>query len=109
MIMWFGIKSHRHEVEDENELDEGVKIMLRDAGIDPEFYDGKVHETRRDIQLAKRERAKRLGISSADKLTDGQLSDGWITGLFPNVQMGMHAEGVFIMRFVPHATDPPPD
>jgi len=106
MIMWFGIKSHRHEVEDENELDEGVKIMLRDAGIDPEFYDGKVHETRRDIQLAKRERAKRLGISSADKLTDGQLSDGWITGLFPNVQMGMHAEGVFIMRFVPHATDP---
>jgi len=34
------------------------------------------------------------------------LSDGWITGLFPNVQIGMHAEGVFIMRFVPHATDP---
>lgn len=106
MIMWFGIKSHRHEVAHERDLDEGAKIFLRDAGIDPDTYQGTVHDTRRDIQLAKRKRAAELGIKEWDRLTDGQLSDGWITGMFPNVQMGMHAEGVFIMRFVPHATDP---
>ena len=106
MIMWFGIKSHRHAVEHARDLDPGVQIMLRDAGIDVSTYQGTVGDTRNDIQQAKRERASRLGINSWDKLTDGQLSDGWITGLFPNVQMGMHAEGVFIMRFVPHPTDP---
>lgn len=106
MIMWFGIKSHRHEVPHERAHDEGVRIFLRDAGVDPDTYPGTVADTRRDIQLAKRERAQRLGLDAWDRLTDGQLSDGWITGLFPNVQMGMHAEGVFIMRFVPHPTDP---
>ncbi|MCK9284701.1 MAG: aromatic ring-hydroxylating dioxygenase subunit alpha [Rhodocyclaceae bacterium] len=106
MIMWFGIKSHRHPVEHERDLDEGVKVMLRDAGIDLATYSGTVADTRRDIQIAKRERAKRLGLSNYERLTDGQLSDGWITGLFPNVQIGMHAEGIFIMRFVPHPTDP---
>ncbi len=107
MIMLFGIKSHRHDAEHERALDEGVKIFLRDAGIDPDTYNGTVADTRRDIQAAKRERSKKLDpLKSWDKLTDGQLSDGWITGLFPNVQMGMHAEGVFIMRFVPHPTDP---
>ncbi|MGD9660550.1 MAG: SRPBCC family protein [Porticoccaceae bacterium] len=106
MIMWFGIKSHRHEYRDDHDLDQGVRIMLEDAGVDPDSYKGTVHDTRRDIQIAKRERAKRLGLDHYDNLTDGQLSDGWITGLFPNVQMGMHAEGVFIMRFVPHPTDP---
>lgn len=106
MIMWFGIKSHRHEVEHSRDLDEGTKIFLRDAGIDPATYTGTVADTRRDIQIAKRERAAKLGLKDWDALTDGQLSDGWITGMFPNVQMGMHAEGVFIMRFVPHPTDP---
>lgn len=106
MIMWFGIKSHRHEFEGDHDLDEGVQIMLEDAGIDPNAYNGTVFDTRRDIQIAKRNRAKKLGLTCYDKFTDGQLSDGWITGLFPNIQMGMHAEGVFIMRFVPHPTDP---
>jgi hypothetical protein len=41
-----------------------------------------------------------------DKFTDGQLTDSWATGYFPNVQIGMHPEGVFIMRFQPHPTDP---
>lgn len=106
MIMWFGIKSHRHEPNDDKDIDEGVRVMLADAGVDPAEYSGTVYDTRRDIQLAKRKRAEKLGLSCYDKLTDGQLSDGWITGMFPNVQMGMHAEGVFIMRFVPHPTDP---
>jgi hypothetical protein len=31
--------------------------------------------------------------------------DSWATGIFPNVQIGMHPEGCFLMRFLPHATD----
>ena len=58
------------------------------------------------MQKAKRERAKRLGLTHYDKFTDGQLTDSWATGYFPNVQIGMHPEGVFIMRFQPHPTDP---
>ena len=58
------------------------------------------------IQQAKRARGKRFGLGYYDKLTDAQLTDSWATGYFPNVQIGMHPEGVFIMRFLPHATDP---
>lgn len=107
MIMWFGIKSHRVEADEHYEHDPGVKIFLRDAGIDPETYTGGVDDTRNDIQAAKRQRAQNVEpLRAWNKLSDGQLSDGWITGMFPNVQMGMHAEGVFIMRFVPHPDDP---
>ncbi len=58
------------------------------------------------MQRMKRKRARRLGLAHYEKLTDGQLTDSWATGLFPNVQIGMHPEGVFIMRFLPHADDP---
>ena len=58
------------------------------------------------IQKSKRARARRVGLTHYEHFTDGQLTDSWATGLFPNVQMGMHPEGVFIMRFLPHATDP---
>jgi hypothetical protein len=58
------------------------------------------------IQKSKRERARRIGLKHYENFTDGQLTDSWATGLFPNVQMGMHPEGVFIMRFLPDADDP---
>ena len=45
-------------------------------------------------------------VGHPEWLTDGQLTDSWATGYFPNVQIGMHPEGVFIMRFLPHPTDP---
>ena len=40
------------------------------------------------------------------RFLDGQLSDSWATGVFPNVQIGCHPEAVFLMRFLPHETDP---
>ncbi len=48
----------------------------------------------------------KVGLEHYENFTDGQLTDSWATGLFPNVQMGMHPEGVFIMRFVPHPSEP---
>ena len=104
MIVPIGVKSHR--VEDKKSIDPYQQFMMGEAGIDAENYTGTSADVRTAIQKAKRERGKRFGLDYYDKMTDGQLTDSWATGYFPNVQIGMHPEGVFIMRFIPHPTDP---
>lgn len=103
MIVPLGQPSPR--VSDQATVNEGLKVMLEDAGVDPENFDGTAADVRRAIQQAKRERSDRLGLGYS-RFTDGQLSDSWATGIFPNVQIGCHPEGVFLMRFLPHETDP---
>lgn len=102
MIVPLGEPSPR--IKDKS-VNEGLKMMLSDVGIDPEGFKGTAEDVRRALQLAKRERAERLGLDYS-QLTDGQLTDSWATGIFPNVQIGCHPEGVFLMRFLPHESDP---
>jgi phenylpropionate dioxygenase-like ring-hydroxylating dioxygenase large terminal subunit len=104
MIVPICTKSHR--VGDQDTVDAGLRFMMAEAGMNPDEFKGTAREVRTAVQRAKRERARRLGLTHYDRLTDGQLTDSWATGLFPNVQIGMHPEGVFIMRFLPHPTDP---
>lgn len=104
MIVPIGVKSHR--VSDQDSVDPYQQFMMKEAGIDPATFTGSARDVRTAIQRAKRARGKRFGLSNYDRLTDGQLTDSWATGYFPNVQIGMHPEGVFIMRFLPHPTDP---
>jgi phenylpropionate dioxygenase-like ring-hydroxylating dioxygenase large terminal subunit len=104
MIVPICVKSHR--VADQEGMDPYLTFMLKEGGIDPATFKGSAREVREAIQKSKRARARRVGLSHYDHFTDGQLTDSWATGLFPNVQMGMHPEGVFIMRFLPHPTDP---
>jgi len=104
MIVPLCTKSHR--VPDQQSVDAGLRFMMTDAGMNPDEFNGSAGEVRAAIQRSKRARARRLGLQHYEKFTDGQLTDSWATGVFPNVQIGMHPEGVFIMRFVPHATDP---
>ncbi|MEP1472604.1 MAG: aromatic ring-hydroxylating dioxygenase subunit alpha [Halieaceae bacterium] len=103
MIVPLGQPSPR--IHDQSTVTEGLKMMLADAGIDPEGFDGTAADVRRAIQLGKRERADRLGLDYSH-FVDGQLSDSWATGVFPNVQIGCHPEALFLMRFLPHETDP---
>ncbi len=103
MIVPIGQPSPR--LHDQTTVNEGLQFMLQDAGVDPAGFKGTAADVRGAIQVAKRERAERLGLDYS-KLLDSQLSDSWATGIFPNVQIGCHPEGVFIMRFVPHETDP---
>ncbi len=103
MIVPLGQPSPR--VHDQTTVNEGLKIMLQDAGIDPEGFTGTAADVRRAIQQGKRERAERLGLDYS-RFTDGQLSDSWATGIFPNVQIGCHPEAAFLMRFLPHESDP---
>lgn len=103
MIVPLGQPSPR--IHDQTTVSEGLKMMLEDAGIDPSGFDGTAADVRRAIQEGKRARAQRLGLEY-DRFVDGQLSDSWATGIFPNVQIGCHPEAVFLMRFLPHESDP---
>lgn len=100
MIVPLGQMSPR--MRDQHEMNEGLAGMLAEAGIDAEAYDGDATGVRRAIQQAKRARYK----NEYGAFSDGQLTDSWATGIFPNVQIGCHPEGVFLMRFLPHPTNP---
>jgi len=104
MIVPLCVKSHR--LPDQDTVDAGLRFMMHDAGMNPDDFHGNAREVREAVQKSKRARARRLGLDHYENLTDGQLTDSWATGLFPNVQIGMHPEGVFIMRFLPHPDDP---
>jgi phenylpropionate dioxygenase-like ring-hydroxylating dioxygenase large terminal subunit len=95
-----------HRVGEQAKINPGQAYMMTEAGMNPDEFKGSPAEVRAAVQKAKRARAKRLGLTHYDKFTDGQLTDSWATGLFPNVQIGCHPEGVFIMRFLPHPDDP---
>jgi phenylpropionate dioxygenase-like ring-hydroxylating dioxygenase large terminal subunit len=92
-------------IADQDSLNDGLRAMLGDAGIDPDTFSGSARDVRAAIQQAKRARAARHGLDYSG-FVDGQLTDSWATGIFPNVQIGCHPEGVFLMRFLPHPTDP---
>ncbi|MEO1081696.1 MAG: aromatic ring-hydroxylating dioxygenase subunit alpha [Pseudomonadota bacterium] len=103
MIVPLGQPSPRFH--DQESVNEGLAMMLQDAGVDPETFAGGAADVRRAIQRGKRERAEHLGLDYS-RFVDGQLSDSWATGVFPNVQIGCHPEAIFLMRFLPHETDP---
>ena len=103
MIVPIAKKSPREE--DQTTVDSGLEYMIAEAGMDPAEFQGDATTVRKAIQKFKRERADRLGLGY-DGLVDGQLTDSWATGVFPNVQIGLHPEGAFLMKFMPHPTDP---
>ena len=80
-------------------------MMLQEAGANHDTFSGTAADVRRAIQQAKRVRSKQLGLGY-ERFSDSQLSDSWATGIFPNVQIGCHPEAVFLMRFIPHDTNP---
>jgi len=91
--------------EDQNAVNPGIEVLLKDAGIDPANWRGDAQNSRAAIAAAKRDRASRLGLDY-DRFSDAQLTDSTIFGIFPNAQIGCHPEAVFLHRFKPHADDP---
>ncbi len=90
---------------DQEAMNPSLEYMMTEASIDPAQFKGSASEVREAIQRAKRKRSDRLGLGY-ERFTDGQLTDSWATGIFPNVQIGLHPEGAFLMRFMPHPSDP---
>lgn len=81
-----------------------LAFMLEEAGLKASRFRGDASGVRRAIQQGKRDN-KPFGIDY-DGFTDNQISDDWNPTLFPNVTLNMHPEGILVMRFRPHPTDP---
>ncbi len=103
MLLKFGEVSPHFE--DQEAVNEGLKALLDEAGVDPEAYSGEPDGVRKAIQQGKREKARRLGLDYS-AFTDNQLTDDWNYSIFPNVTFNAHPEGLLIQRFRPHARDP---
>ena len=83
----------------------GLAYMMQEAGVKLSGFKGDARHVRRAIQAAKRKPDNPYGMDFSG-FTDNQLTDDWNPSLFPNVTLNMHPEGVLLMRFRPHPTDP---
>ncbi|NOR20056.1 MAG: Rieske 2Fe-2S domain-containing protein, partial [Xanthomonadales bacterium] len=95
MLVPIAIKTKRQA--DQQVMNSSLEYMMTEVSIDPSQFAGGAGEVREAIQKAKRARSDRLGLGY-ERFTDGQLTDSWATGIFPNVQLGLHPEGAFLMR-----------
>ncbi|MDT4826166.1 3-phenylpropionate/cinnamic acid dioxygenase subunit alpha [compost metagenome] len=82
-----------------------LQFLLLDAGIDPATFIGTAADVRAAIRDAKRNPDNHFGLDYSG-FTDSQITDDWNYFLFPNMTLNTHPEGVLIMRFLPHPTDP---
>lgn len=92
-------------VPDRNVLDPVLGFMLMEAGIDASKFVGKAMEARAAICAAKRRADNTYGIDYSG-FSDSQITDDWNYSIFPNMTFNTHPEGVLVMRFLPHPTDP---
>eukprot|EP00456_Euglypha_rotunda_P012148 TRINITY_DN13398_c0_g1_i4.p1 TRINITY_DN13398_c0_g1~~TRINITY_DN13398_c0_g1_i4.p1 ORF type:complete len:435 (-),score=72.91 TRINITY_DN13398_c0_g1_i4:14-1318(-) len=90
---------------DRNALDPVLGYMLMEAGIDAANFQGRAMEARAAILDAKRKSDNPYGVDYSG-FTDTQVTDDWNYSIFPNMTFNTHPEGVLVMRFLPHATDP---
>jgi phenylpropionate dioxygenase-like ring-hydroxylating dioxygenase large terminal subunit len=103
MVIPMGVRTPR--VANRNELSPELRALAADFGLDPEQFAGRAGEIRKALPAAKKRWAQNLGLDFSH-FTDSQLSDDWNVGLFPNVTLNAHPEGVLVMRFRPHPRDP---
>jgi phenylpropionate dioxygenase-like ring-hydroxylating dioxygenase large terminal subunit len=82
-----------------------IAFMLAEAGVDPKPFEGRAMEARAAICAAKRKPNNAYGIDYS-AFSDSQVTDDWNYSIFPNMTFNTHPEGVLVMRFLPHATDP---
>ncbi len=86
-------------------IPEGIKAVMKQAGMDPADYDGRVSEIREDVQRYKREHGHEQGRDYS-KLNDEQLTDDYHYMIFPNATLNVHADDYWLFRQRPHASDP---
>jgi phenylpropionate dioxygenase-like ring-hydroxylating dioxygenase large terminal subunit len=99
----FGVLSPR--VDSAPEIPPPLKVLLKNAGIDPAAYDGSVNDIRRAVQKHMRAHQDALGKDYSD-LNDDQLTDDYNYLVFPNVTFNTHADDLMLFRNRPHPTDP---
>ena len=88
-----------------DQMNDGLRYYLMASGIDPTTYTGSVADVRGDIVKTKRSPDNFLGLDFTP-FTDSQILDDWNYFIYPNMTFNTHPEGVLIMRFIPHPTNP---
>jgi len=102
-IVPFATVSHR--VGETTEIPPLIKLIMRDADMDPADFDGRVEDVRRAVQRWKREHSPEVGLDYSE-LEDDQLTDDYNYLIFPNVTLNTHADDLMLFRHRPHPTDP---
>lgn len=102
-IVPFATVSHR--VGETTEIPPLIKLIMRDADMDPADFDGRVEDVRRAVQHWKREHGPEAGLDYSE-LEDDQLTDDYNYLIFPNVTLNTHADDLMLFRHRPHPTDP---
>jgi phenylpropionate dioxygenase-like ring-hydroxylating dioxygenase large terminal subunit len=90
---------------DQAKMNDGMRFMLMDAGIDPSTFAGSALDVRDAVWKAKTDPNNRFGLDYTG-FTKSQILDDWNYFLFPNMTFNTHPEGVLVMRFLPHPKDP---
>ncbi|WP_417318904.1 aromatic ring-hydroxylating oxygenase subunit alpha [Emcibacter sp.] len=103
MIIPMGLVSPRYPNRDK--LGEEMRDLVRSFGMDEKKYENNASSVRADTPAWKREWAQKNGMDYS-RFTDSQLADDWNMHIFPNITLNAHPEGVLVMRFRPHASDP---
>jgi phenylpropionate dioxygenase-like ring-hydroxylating dioxygenase large terminal subunit len=86
-------------------IPESIKLIMKQAGMDPADYDAPIGNIRRDVQRHKRATGAHNGRDYSE-LNDDQLTDDYHYLIFPNLSLNVHADDFWIFRQRPHATDP---
>ena len=103
MIIPIGLKSPRFE--DQDTLTPELGALLAELELNPADFTQRAREVRGVLQQRRREWGARFGLDYTH-FTDSQISDDWNFSVFPNITFNAHPEGILVMRFRPHATDP---
>ncbi len=99
----FGVLSPR--VNSAPEIPPPLKVLLKNAGMDPASYEGPINGIRAAVQRHMRDNQGALGKDYSD-LNDDQLTDDYNYLVFPNVTFNTHADDLMLFRNRPHPTDP---
>lgn len=102
-LIAFGVLSPR--VVAPGEIPPAIKVVMKDAGMDPASYEGSVHDIRHAVQKFKRENGAAQG-KDYSALNDDQLTDDYHYMIFPNITMNVHADDLMLFRQRPHPEDP---
>ncbi|MEM9618950.1 MAG: aromatic ring-hydroxylating dioxygenase subunit alpha [Pseudomonadota bacterium] len=102
-LIAFGVLSPR--VISPSEIPPPIKVVMRDAGMDPASYEGSVYDAREEIQKHKRKNGPAQG-KDYSALNNDQLTDDYHYMIFPNITMNVHADDMMMFRQRPHPDDP---
>ena len=83
-------------------LGDAQRYLLREAGIDPERFNGSPASVRESIQHALR----RATGYRFDAMSDAQLTDNHYFFVFPSTSLSIYGLRAMALRYRPHPTDP---